>query len=208
MKSNIEIWRSSHNATDNVEFREYMKFMGIEPEVYEGVGLRFNPDLRSDETKSKLPAMVACLINPANELASVHMTYFKEGYNWITATTEPEHPILGSCARLFNDKEADSLIIATDITTALTVRALAYRRLLNTLIPCWATITPSTMRHMVVPENYTNVTVAIDNTVDYVSERAGYDLAHKLQGRGHKVSVMKPPLKYMDFNDQMRHADG
>lgn len=206
MKAAIEIWKGAKPNEPLLE--DYLKFMGIEPAEYAGVGLRLHPDLRCDVQHKKLPAVVACLVTPANTLAAIHCTYIMDSWKTLQHTTEAEVPAIGSSVRLFPTAGEDSLIIATGIETALAVRATLYREGGN-LFPCWATLNANTMKYLVVPETITKVIIAVDNDVDYNSQRAGYALANRLmvQGGGRKVRVMTPDKVASNFNDQLRHVD-
>ena len=205
MKSNREVWRDSRPDTDL--FHGYMKFLGIEPVEYEGVGLRLHPDLRCDQLKKKLPAMVACLANPANKLVSIHCTYLMENWHTVTNITAAEEPAVGSSVRLFSTKDAGLLIVATKIETALAARAIRYREH-GDLIPCWATLNAQTMEYLVVPERIRKIIVAVDNDVDYTSQRAGYALANRLmQVEGRKVRIVTPDKIASNFSDELMHTE-
>jgi hypothetical protein len=207
-EKNLKIWRGGYNANDDEIFQQYMKFIGIEPPEYEGVGLRLHHDLRCDERKAKLPAIIACLVTPDDELAAIHRVYIEEGGRiFVRSTTEPAVPIIGSSVRLFSAKNATSLIVATSIETALTLRASMYRNL-GELLPCWATLDAQTMRYLVVPETIRKITLVVDNDVDYASQSAGYHLANRLmQFAGRRVAVLIPNKIASDLNDEMRHVE-
>ncbi len=205
MKPNLEIWRNA--KLDTELFSGYMKFMGIEPAEYEGVGLRLHPDLRCDEKKTKFPAMVACLITPDSQLAAIHCTYIMDAWETLRHTTEFEAPAIGSSVHLFSTQSSTALIVATAIETALATRAIIYRRTGN-LVPCWATLDTQTMKYLVVPEEIRYIKVAVDNDVDFTSQSAGYQLANRLMlVEGRKVSVMTPDRQASNFNDELRHVD-
>jgi hypothetical protein len=65
------------------------------------------------------------------------------------------------------------------------------------------------MQYLVVPEHLEKIVIAVDNDVDYASQSAGYQLAHKLKQQASRrvVSVWTPNPMASNFNDALRHLD-
>ena len=211
MKYNAALWKSAKR--DHPLLEEYLTGRGLMLDEWRGVDLAVNPSVdfisESDE-KSKVPAMLARVSTRDGKLALIHRTYlFKlDDGRFVPKKkmTSPSRDWKGGCVRLFPTKDQSQLIIAEGIETALSLRAIIYRKH-GLLVPCWAAVNANALERMAVPDHIKTVLIGADNDSSYTGQKVAYALANRLTvSDGKKVKVVTPENTDTDWNDEVRNG--
>lgn len=208
MKYNAELWKAG--VKNHPLLAEYMEWRGIEPDVWRGADLTIHPDLKyvgDDGKRGAFPAMLARISTRDSKLALIHRTYLyknNEGAFVVTKKmTSPSRDWRGGSAKLFPTNDESRMIVAEGIETALSVRALIYRKH-GILVPCWAATNANALENMAIPEHIKTVMVAADNDESFTGQKAAYTLANRLVVMDKKrVKVVVPKEAGTDFNDEV-----
>jgi phage/plasmid primase-like uncharacterized protein len=100
------------------------------------------------------------------------------------------------------------VIVAEGIETALSVRAIVYRKH-HLLVPCIAAVNAGNMEKLALPENITRVMVAADNDTSYAGQKAAYTLTNRLVVNDKRnATVIMPANPGSDFNDELENHSG
>lgn len=160
--------------------------------------LRFHPTLWHQESRSRMPSLIAKVTDQDNKPVSIHRTYLTpEGKK-----AHVPHPKMlmagnipdGSAVRLasFND----TLGIAEGIETALSAHAIFG-------IPVWAAISAPMLVKWKPPPMVSKVVIFGDADHNFVGQSASYRLAQQLHKSGEyeKIEVVIPSINGADWND-------
>jgi putative DNA primase/helicase len=157
--------------------------------------LRFVPQLFHPETRSVHPGMLAIFSSPDGRPSHLHRTYL-EPSGGKARVGEPRMFARGKigpggAVRLASYDQI--LGMAEGIETALSARAV-------TGIPCWAALNTSLLTRWQAPQRLQHLVVFGDNDAHFSGQRAGFELAKRLQAEGRIVSVCIP-RGFKDWND-------
>lgn len=214
LESNVELWKGGIKG--GVILDEYMKFRGLTPDEWIDADLKVNMDTpyydEDGNYKGKFPAMLARVSTRDGKLALIHRTYLhqdrEKNFHSKKKMTPSARDWKGGCIRLFPTKGQDTLIVAEGIETALSVRALIYRRG-GRLYPCWAAVSANAMEKIAIPEHIKRVIIAADNDASFTGQKAAYVLANRLTVHDkRKVQVNVAKRVDTDFNDELGAPDG
>lgn len=157
--------------------------------------LRFVPQLFHPETRSMHPGMIAIFSSPDGKPSHLHKTYLDPS-GGKARVGEPRmfargKIVPGGAVRL---AAYDQILgVAEGIETALSAQAV-------TGIPCWAALNTSLLTRWQAPQGLQHVVVFGDNDAHFSGQRAGFELAKRLQAEGRIVSVCIP-RRFKDWND-------
>lgn len=186
------IFRRASSAKDS-QVEVYLHARGIisEPPLC----LRYAPCLKHGPTGLTLPAMVAAVQDATGHITGIQRTF-------LTADGRKKAPVsqnkmmLGRCAgsavRLALVK--DVLCVGEGIETMLSVQQETGR-------PCWAALSTSGLKALILPSNITQVTICAD--ADDPGEQAARFAAERWIREGRKVKIARPPDGHGDFNDML-----
>lgn len=204
LRDHIEkIWSAAKplSAGDPVDL--YLKNRGIKLDTFP-TSLRYHPDLPYHEDRkliNKYPAMLAAILDSNSQLVSLHRTYIDGTENNKAPVQSPKKlmtPIYkgatkGSAIHLF-DPTNGTLALAEGIETVLSFY-------MATGIPAWATIAENGLKHVILPENVSDVIILVDHDKSNVGQEAASFLSKRLLKEGRKVRRIMPPKPGSDFND-------
>jgi putative DNA primase/helicase len=166
-----------------------------------GRGLSCAPELRyfasvwEPQHQKRTHAMLAALTFPDGNLASVHRTYLRVLPSGsvvkapLTAPRKlmPAPSIAGAAIRLFDSPDAETIVVAEGIGTAL-----AARRLNDEPVPAYSLVSTSGMKSFVPPANVKRVLIYGDNDEGAAGQAAAWALCAKLRGK--KLDVPDPQI--------------
>ena len=177
--------------------------MGSVVETYtrgRGITIELPPSIRCAHrlkhgpTGLILPAMVAAVQNSANYITGIHRTFLTLDGN-MKATVSDNKMMLGPCSggavRLALAR--DGICVGEGIETMLSVQQ-------ETGLPCWAALTTSGLKALILPNHITDVTICAD--ADDPGERAAQVAAERWIKEGRHVRIARPP-RGLDFNDML-----
>ncbi len=146
---------------------------------------------------SRLPCMVALLVDMTGRPAAVHRTFLAPGGTG-KANVEPQRMTLGhvrgAAVRLY--PAAPRLVIAEGIETALAAALLLK-------LPAWAAVSAGNMADtLALPELVRDVVIAADN--DAPGREAARKAAARWRAERRKVQIATPDRPGADFNDLLQ----
>lgn len=149
----------------------------------------------------KFPALVARVVAPDGNGATLHRTYLEDGRKAPVESAKklmPGKSIVGAAIRLA--PAGDWLGIAEGIETAL-----AAAQLFN--VPVWSCISTSGIESFEPPPGVKTLTIFADNDPHFAGQAAAYAAAHRLSMRGLTVEVAVPDaagdwLDYLNLHPQ------
>jgi putative DNA primase/helicase len=196
----MDTWRAAKN-TD--ELSRYLEARGLPRKAFNRADLRVGEIDHYDEDgkkTGKCNAMLARVITPQNKTVALHRTYFlPEGRK--KKITKASSTINGGAIRLFNARDAETMIVAEGIETALAARYIYAQRTGNEY-PAWATISSNGMKKLAVPSSIKHVIIMADNDASFTGQAAAYDLANRLKVREKRtVEVFMPKKLDTDWLD-------
>jgi putative DNA primase/helicase len=176
-------------------------------------GLQLKPDnvkyckyCYESSTRSKLPAMLAKIVDYNDRPISIHRTYLTlEGKQRTDLEKNkkvmpPTKLLQESSVRLFLPSDprfkSNVLGVAEGIETAMAAAQI-------TGIATWACISSTLMQSWKAPDKYRHIVVFTDNDSNFCGQAAGFVLAHNLSKQGRKVEIIGPDQDCNDFNDQL-----
>jgi putative DNA primase/helicase len=217
LMNNIEMWKlAGTNSVGGEILTTYLKSRGLTEDEIRGADLRVHVDLPYYDDEGTFKKNMSCMLGRISsrdgKLAAIHRTYLHEdgeGYKVKKKITPSSREWSGGAIRLFSTKDTDTLIVAEGIETALSARALAYRKS-KILIPCWAAVSANNLEKLAIPEHIKHVIIAGDNDRTFTGQKAAAILANRLVVHDKRGAVVRTPLiPDTDFNDVlMEKADG
>jgi hypothetical protein len=177
--------------------------------------LRFHPALPNRESKQLWPAMLAAVVNVADEMVAVHRTWLQQDDSrWIKARLCNPKMSLGALSggtiRLWHGAsrkplteapDGEVVVIAEGIETALSCALLCpeLRVLCAVSLP--------NMARIVLPPAVRSVIVAADNDGDNQAAASGLQrVINNFRAEGRLVRIARSPVG-KDFNDVLKPVD-
>ncbi len=203
----MDSWRAAQNKD---ELSRYLEARGLPREAFNQADLRVGKVDHYDEdgkNTGSVNTMLARIITPQNRTVALHKTYFlPEGRQ--KKISKVASTIAGGAIRLFNAKDAETLIVAEGIETALAARYLCKVRGRG-VFPAWATISASGMKKIAIPKSVKHVIIMADNDASFTGQAAAYDLANRLVVRDKRtVEVFYPKQVDTDWLDYLNSSTG
>ena len=163
--------------------------------------LRFHPGLKHGPSGLILPAMLARIREVKGFPIGLHRTFLRHDGR-AKADVAPNKMMIGSSAggAVRFGPDAQLLVIAEGIETALSLSRAAR-------VTCWAALSSSGLRGLVLPPLPTGESVIIAADHDSAGISAAEALAERLEAEGRGVSIIKPHRPGMDFNDVLMGRD-
>ncbi|MDI1227371.1 MAG: toprim domain-containing protein [bacterium] len=193
----------------------YLLLRGIDINVLPKVpgSLRFEPNCWCMETKTELPAMVACVQDGDGQHIATHRTYLQRQHDgtWKKAPLEDAKKTLGSFRGGFitlnrgasgkplrQAPEGDHVFLAEGIETGLSLAVeMPEVRVL-------AGVSVSNFANLALPAACSSITIAADNDGDNAQAKGALDRAvERFIGEGRSVRVIHSPVG-KDFNDLLQ----
>lgn len=190
-----------------VEVSRYLTGRGLEvaPGLLEHSGMTY---FSEGSPVGKFAAMIAPMVSSKGELASMHVTYLRDGVKAPVDAAKkvmpPAMKLAGSCVRLYRRDDSGVLAIAEGIESAI-----AYK--LMTGIPTWAATNAMLLAQWQPPAGVSKIVIAGDNDSSYAGQEAAFMLARRLKANGLDVSVdlpAKPDTDWCDCLAAMRNIGG
>lgn len=174
----------------------YLTGRGL-PGLAASPALRWRADVAHPEERGRLPAMLALVVNAADQPIAVHRTYLRSdgtGKAAVTPAKASLGPVRGGAIRL--DPAAPELVIGEGIETAASAG-----RLLS--LPAWASVSAGNMEHsLTLPPEVRAAVIAAD--ADRAGRRAAEAAARRWRMEERPVRVATPDAPGQDFNDLLR----
>ena len=189
------IFSRASSAKDSlVQIYLHARGIIIEPPL----SLRYAPGLKHNPTGLYLPAMIAAVQDAVGHITGIQRTFLTtDGRR--KAPVSQNKMMLGRCAggavRLALVK--DALCVGEGVETMLSVQQETGR-------PCWAALSTSGLKALILPSNITQVTICAD--ADDPGEQAAQFAAERWKGEGRKVKIARPTDGHKDFNDVLREG--
>ncbi len=166
----------------------------IEPPL----SLRYAPGLTHGPTGLHLPAMVGAVQNVAGQITGIHRTFLVSGGRQKAPVTDNKMmlgPCAGGAVRLA--RAENGMCIGEGIETMLSVQQETGR-------PCWAALTTSGLKALMLPANIVSVMICADRDNNGAGEKAAQAAAQRWKSEGRKVRIAWPPEGFKDFNDALQ----
>lgn len=209
-KENIEkqrkklqkMWDQARSVTSNDLVDRYLKSRSVAPKYFPTV-LRFHPQVayynEDGVFLGNFPAMLALVQDKNNKLITLHRTYLGDGCKanvpqpkkLMTAIFEGASK--GAAIQLYQPIDG-KIALAEGIETALAFH-------MATEMPVWATVSANGMQNIILPDNITEVIIAIDNDLSGTGQKVGDKLSRRLLSEGRIVTCVMPPKAGYDFAD-------
>jgi putative DNA primase/helicase len=212
--SNVKIWQEAVGF-DGLEkdslLDRYLGQRRLIPEEYSMADLRLHPGLpyydEDGKAKGLFPAMLARVSTRDGKLASIHRTYLHEQKDGtiikMRKMTPSSRDWKSGCVRLMSTAGHTRLIVAEGIETALSMRAIMYRRH-GMKVPVWAAINADALTNIAIPDEIKQVIIGGDNDTSFTGQKAAYALANRMVVHDkRKAKVVIPETTGWDWNDQL-----
>lgn len=197
-----ETWDQALFVSSNDPVFRYLKARGVLLNDIPNV-LRFHPKLGYYDTDhvfiGNFPAMLALVQNEKNELITLHRTYLGDDCKADIKNPKKlmsaiyEGATRGAAIKLYKPING-KLALAEGIETALAFHTA-------TQIPVWATVSATGMESIIIPDDVTEVIIAIDNDVNRREQTAASKLSKRLLSEGRIVTRLMPSTVGYDFAD-------
>lgn len=193
-----KLWTSSISLTGSDHASKYLHGRGL---ALTPDSVRFCKECYESDTKTKLPAMVARVVNSKGIPVALHRTYLDPLSHEKADIESPKKltPALESltgCAIRLSQLKDKTMGVAEGIETAISCMQMFD-------IPTWATISTAIMEGFIPPEGIRKIVIFADNDVNFAGQKSAYILANKLYNKDYLVEVRLPAGIGQDFNDEL-----
>ena len=180
------LWTSSTELTGSDPVSKYLHSRKL---VLKPQNIRFCAECYESDSKTKMPAMIAKLVNKNGQPIALHRTYLsgnkKVDIKSPKKLTPGTEPLAGCAIRLFPPKD-NTIAIAEGVETALACMHLFE-------IPTWAATGTSLLEAFEPPEGIRKIIVYGDSDANFAGQKAAFTLANRLYLRDYLVEVNIPP---------------
>lgn len=195
-----DLWQAGMRISANDPVGRYLASRGIALDEYPSA-LRYVERCRYEgKPPTYHPAMVARFVDPAGKPSTLHKTFLTM-FGEKADVSQPKLLMPGDLAKGGAVRLAPAgpvLGVAEGIETALSA-SLLWR------VPCWATLTGSSLMAWMPPEGVQKVIVFADNDANYKGHKVAFALANRLiEVQGLDVTVELPPDVGSDWNDALK----
>jgi hypothetical protein len=186
------LWYAAHSARSG-PVACYLAGRGIT--IASPASLRYAPCCWHSKAGRCLPAMVAAIVDVADELIGVHRTYLRPDGSG-KADVEPAKAMLGrvtgGAVRLAEPDE--TLLIGEGIETCLAAMQATEQ-------PAWAALSAGGIEALCLPAGVRQVIILADNDANGRGQRAARAAADRWLAEGRRARLAMPPQLGTDFND-------
>jgi hypothetical protein len=180
---------------------KYLRSRGLEivPDV-----LRFVSALSHTPSGSRLPAMLAPVVNVSGDLTGLHRTYL-DATGDKKASVEPSRMMLGHCVggAVHLAEPGEELGVSEGIESGLAAMQL------NPGIPVWAALSTFGIKALVLPPlpAARRVVIFADHDRSGTGMKAARQAAERWCRERRRVRIEMPPTPGADFNDLLRERE-
>jgi phage/plasmid primase-like uncharacterized protein len=174
--------------------QEYLRGRGIN---IAPLSLRYASGLKHKPTGLIMPALVAAIQGPDGRITAIHRIFLTSDGRQKAPVSDIKMtfgPTVGGAVRLALAK--DNLLVGEGVETMLSVQQ-------ETARPCWAALTTSGLKALILPDIITSVTICTDRDDNGAGEKAAHLAAQRWRDEGRKVRIALPPNGHKDFNDAL-----
>jgi hypothetical protein len=178
---------------------KYLAARGL-PWLANNAAIRCRANCRHSWTSTFMPAMVALVLDPRDNVVALHRTYLTPDGR--KADVLPNKASLGSFAggAIHLDPAAEHILIGEGIETAASAGFILG-------LPAWSAIACGNLGYsLLLPEMVRTVTIACD--YDNEGIKAAERAARRWRKDGRTVHIATPNIKGEDFNDLLRRRLG
>lgn len=194
MQAIKSLWERAQRPEDMGPVQAYLnKRLGYPWRSY---AIREVMDCWEAGSQTRMPAMVACIRDPAGDLVNCHITYLTPSGEKVARRVMPGSLPDGCCIPLWSPRPADGVLgVAEGIETAMAAAA-------RFKVPTVAAINANRLAVWEPPAGVKEVYVFGDNDESYTGQAAAYNLARKLVLKHNLIAhVTIPPETGTDWAD-------
>lgn len=186
------LWERAQRPSDSGPVQAYLNSRLRRP--WRSNAIREVMDCWDAGTQTRMPAMVACVRDPAGDLVNCHITYLTEHGDKVARRVMPGTLPDGCCIPLWPHK-GGVLGVAEGIETAMAAADLFG-------MPVVSAINANRLAAWEPPQGVTEVFVFGDNDESFTGQAAAYNLARRLKLKNQlRVHVMVPEAIGADWAD-------
>jgi putative DNA primase/helicase len=150
---------------------------------------------------TRLPAMLAPVVNVDGEQIGVHLTYLRrDGSGKAELTKEYQREcrgaVRGGSIRLLPFNSDFALIVSEGVESGLAASELFG-------LPCWSAVYAGGLFTLVLPPEVRRIVIAADNDESGVGQRNALAAYDRWTAEGRSVRIVAPPVVGDDFNDAL-----
>lgn len=192
------IWTSSKNLVGGDLVCKYLHARGL---VLQPDNVRFCAECYESETKTKIPAMVAKIVNTDNIPIAIHRTYLQSD---VFARADIDSPkkmtpgietLRGCSVRLFQPTD-NTIIVCEGIETGI-----ACRQIFD--IGVYACLSSTILESFDPPRGIRKIIICGDRDANFTGQKSVYKLANRLYKKDYVVDVQLPIKMGTDWADEL-----
>ena len=193
-----DLWTSSKTLTGSDHACKYLHSRGL---VLQPDNVRFCPECYESETKTKMPAMVARIVNKDNRPMALHRTYLqsdifaKAEIKSAKKMTPTIDTLVGCSVRLFPSKDKE-IIVCEGIETGVACNQIFDKGV-------HACLSSTIMEGYEPPEGIRKIIICGDSDANFTGQKSAYKLANRLHNKDFLVEVRLPEIFGNDFADEL-----
>ena len=193
-----DLWTSSKTLTGSDHACRYLHSRGL---VLQPDNVRFCKECYESETKTKMPAMIARIVNKDNRPMALHRTYLqsdifaKAEIKSAKKMTPTIDTLVGCSVRLFPPKDKE-IIVCEGIETGIACNQVFDKGV-------HACLSSTIMEGYEPPEGIRKIIICGDSDANFTGQKSAYKLANRLHNKDFLVEVRLPEIFGNDFADEL-----
>lgn len=193
-----DLWTSSKTLTGSDHACKYLHSRGL---VLQPDNVRFCEECYESETKTKMPAMIARIVNKDNRPMALHRTYLqsdvfaKAEINSAKKMTLTIDTLVGCSVRLFHPKNK-TIIVCEGIETGIACNQIFDEGV-------HACLSSTIMEGYEPPSDIRKIIICGDGDANFTGQKSAYKLANRLHNKDFLVEVRLPEIFGNDFADEL-----
>lgn len=193
-----DLWTSSKTLTGSDHACRYLHSRGL---VLQPDNVRFCKECYESETKTRMPAMVARIVNKDNRPMALHRTYLqsdvfaKAEIKSAKKMTPTIDTLVGCSVRLFPPKDKE-IIVCEGIETGIACNQIFDKGV-------HACLSSTIMEGYEPPSGIRKIIICGDSDANFTGQKSAYKLANRLHNKDFLVEVRFPEIFGDDFADEL-----
>lgn len=192
------LWTSAKTLTGSDHACKYLHSRGL---VLQPENVRFCEKCYESETKTKMPAMIARIVNKDNRPMAIHRTYLqsdvfaKAEIKSAKKMTPTIDTLVGCSVRLFPPQNK-TIIVCEGIETGIACNQIFDEGV-------HACLSSTIMEGYEPPPGIRKIIICGDSDANFTGQKSAYKLANRLHNKDFLVEVMLPEIFGNDFADEL-----
>jgi len=193
-----DLWTSSKKLIGGDHVCKYLHSRGL---VLQPDNVRFCEECYESETKTKMPAMIARIVNKDNRPMALHRTYLqhdifaKAEIKSAKKMTPTIDTLVGCSVRLFPPKNK-TIIVCEGIETGIACNQIFDEGV-------HACLSSTIMKGYEPPSGIRKIIICGDSDANFIGQESAYRLANRLYNKDFLVEVKLPERFGNDFADEL-----